>query len=138
MFGRVICERRFILDHRSCRSRPAASCLAADQRQRYSDAAAAARARGGPFRRGWDAGLIDSRPAVPARASIGRSGEAQLMNAVQYEVKELRDLAQRARDLADRAKVPYRRDQLHTLAEEYDAKADAIERTGKLPETSGS
>ncbi len=60
------------------------------------------------------------------------------MNAVQYEVEALRDLAKRARDLADRATVPHRRDQLRALAEEYDANADHIERTGKLPETSGS
>ncbi len=59
------------------------------------------------------------------------------MNAVRYEVEALRDLAKRARDLASRTKTVYRRDQLRSLANHYEAKAAEIERTGNLPETAG-
>ena len=55
------------------------------------------------------------------------------MNAVQYEVEALRDLAKRTRDLAGRTRARHRKDQLLALAEKYEAKADEIERSGKLP-----
>ncbi len=60
------------------------------------------------------------------------------MNAVQYEVEALRDLARRTRDLASRTRVVYRRKQLLALADQYDARAAEIERSGKLPETARS
>lgn len=54
------------------------------------------------------------------------------MNAVQFEVDALRDLAKRARELARRVRALHRRDQLLALAAKYEAQADEIERRRKV------
>lgn len=54
-----------------------------------------------------------------------------MATAIEYEVQALRELARRARTLAEKMTVPFRKAQYLALAEEYEARADEIEKRGK-------